>query len=192
MRYRRFDVSAAGQLHCAWFHSRASGEIQAWLLSHSIPASILPTNSKAESASVFSPVNGMKQLTLPLGDRREDPEVMGETRPIIMLSLDARLLQRLLHHLRIVAQRIKLARSKVHGREVGVLVRREDGEGRRILGVGAGLAEEDFHARFVDDGRAVAVFFVRLVVAGVLGGHVVVVRGDGHQGDDALEGGFQA
>lgn len=59
-------------------------------------------------------------------------------RVMIVFRRHTRFLQRLLHDIRIIPQRIKFAGREVHGREILVVVRREEGEDCWVVGV-------DFH-----------------------------------------------
>jgi hypothetical protein len=53
-----------------------------------------------------------------------------------MPSLNARLIERPLHHKRIIAERIKLATAEINRRKIPMDIRREDREKARIIRIG--------------------------------------------------------
>ena len=67
------------------------------------------------------------------------PEVVWHARIKVKLSLDTSFFQSLLHDIRIISQRIKLARSEVHWWEVLVVLSRQDSEDIRIFGISSNM-----------------------------------------------------
>ena len=67
------------------------------------------------------------------------PEVVWHARIKVKLSLDTSFFQSLLHDIRIVSQRIKLARSEVHWWEVLVVLSCQDREDIRIFGISSDM-----------------------------------------------------